>query len=335
MERGQEKQPKGHRDRDWKILELVRDFLLSWAQFKELYAKYQKGGLTFHEISRFIDDKDPYLPLFNLKETSHALFRYPGNDPCDDEERLLDLAIGSIFHEAMKVRENLYQLEVYRPRFIELSDKVHGDENLLEEFAKIGKRAERGLKDGLLEMKRLFEDIALRLKASLPKYIEDNPLFLRFLLQRLPLLRKTYGKKGLEDILRRLFPKGLGEAYRKGAEGLLESGQYEMAMDFLKKAFRHNGDERITLFFLYLYAKGVDAFLKNRYRSSLSSFKRAMEISKGVRGRSKYLERMGEICLKMGRELAEERREKLSKRALELAAQASKSAKGARRDAHL
>ncbi|RLG91321.1 hypothetical protein DRO34_04195 [Candidatus Bathyarchaeota archaeon] len=335
MEKDQGKQSKGHRDRDWKILELVRDFLLSWAQFKELYAKYQKGGLTFHEVSRFIDDKDPYLPLFNLKETSHALFRYPGNDPYDDEERLLDLAIGSIFHEAMKVRENLYQLEVYRPKFIELSDKVHGDEKLLEEFAKIGKRAERGLKDGLLEMKRLFEDTALRLKAFLPKYIKENPLFLRFFLQRLPLFRKTYGRKGLEELLRRLFPKGLSEAYRKGAEGLLESGQYEMAMDFLKRAFRYNGDKKNDLSFLYFYAKGVSAFLKNRYRASLFSLERAMDLSKGLKEKSKYLRMMGEICLKMGKELAEEKRERLSKRALDLAAQASKLSRGARRDAHL
>ena len=49
--------------------------------------------------------------LFRLKERCHALFR-GGEQPSEvvmRREALFDLAVGSLFHEAMKFRENLYQ----------------------------------------------------------------------------------------------------------------------------------------------------------------------------------------------------------------------------------
>ena len=53
-------------------------------------------------------------------------------------EALFDLAVGSLFHEAMKFRENFYQREVYGPRVRALRTESGAEnEALFREFEKI------------------------------------------------------------------------------------------------------------------------------------------------------------------------------------------------------
>ena len=70
--------------------------------------------MVFEDIEKFVGD-DASSILFRLKESCHAIFRPSGSDsrPEVAAGALLDLVVGSLFHEAMALRENLYQLESY------------------------------------------------------------------------------------------------------------------------------------------------------------------------------------------------------------------------------
>ena len=72
-------------------------------------------------------------------------------------EALFDLAVGSLFHEAMKLRENLYQREVYGPRVRALrSDAGEENEALFDEFEKMLGAVAQRLDEGLRESETLL-----------------------------------------------------------------------------------------------------------------------------------------------------------------------------------
>ena len=184
-------------------MEIVRDYLYSYIHFQTLYEKYKTHTLTFDDVEEFVTDKDPTVPLFNLKESCHMLFRYQEEEHCSDEEKLLDLAVGSIFHEAMKLRENLYQLEVYKPRYLQIQDSKETSDyerNLLQEFIKIGARTEKRLAESVKETKRLLRDTLNQLAHLLPRY-KNNHALMRFLLRNKEFMQQAFGqRKGLKII---------------------------------------------------------------------------------------------------------------------------------------
>ena len=194
-----EKETQGSRDRN--ILEMVRGLLLSEVAFREIYKKYKEGNLRFSDIGNWVDDKGQSL-LYNLKEQCHSIFRYMGKGPLQKNEWLLDLAIGSIFHEAMKLRENIYQLEVYRPKYLQYklkAGKSAYERDYLQQFERIISKAEQGVAEGMEETRSLFQDAMAQL-TDFFKGSARNAFLVRFLLEHLVLLRKVYGSQGAKKI---------------------------------------------------------------------------------------------------------------------------------------
>jgi tetratricopeptide (TPR) repeat protein len=307
--------------KNWLILEIVRDYFYSYIQFQSFYEKYKTNTLNFDEVEKFITDKDPSLPLFNLKESCHMLFRYQGEEQCSEEERLLDLAVGSIFHEAMKIRENLYLLEVYKPRYllqVQSSKEVSNNEKkLLQAMKKIGVRTEMRLHESITEIKRLFEDTLKQIANLLPLY-KDNPVLMRFLLRNKNLLQQTMGKRKGLKIISDIFPGGLGEAYYVEGKGYLESEHYDLAADFFNQALKYRF-QNFRLKGLYLYARSMDGYYKNRYQDTLRSINKLIPFADTLKDDKKYLKKVEEVCRKIGREYLEDKKRKLGQVALQLA----------------
>ena len=137
--------------RDRQILEIVRGLLLSEQAFQEILKKYEQGQLHFSDVGNWVDDKGQSL-LYNVKEQCHSLFRHVEMGSIRKKEWLLDLAIGSIFHEAMKLRENVYQLQVYRPKYLQYKMKAGKsayETDYLRQFERIMSKAEQGVTEGM------------------------------------------------------------------------------------------------------------------------------------------------------------------------------------------
>jgi hypothetical protein len=306
--------------KNWIILEIVRDYLYSYIHFQSIFAKYKAQTLSFDDVEKFVTDKDPTLPLFNLKESCHMLFRYQGEKDCIDEEKLLDLAVGSIFHEAMKIRENLYLIEVYKPRYqqIQSSQEVSDYEsNLLQEFIKIGLRTEKRLAESIMETKRLLNDTLKQLAHLLPRY-KHNPVLMRFLLRNKELLQRAFGKRKGLKVIADMFTGGLGEAYDVEGRGYLASEHYDLAAEFFSHALKYKIHDP-GLKGLYFYAHGMDGYYKNRYHDTLRSFHKLLPLVKALGDGKGYIEKVEEVCRKIGREYLEEKKRKLGHIALQLA----------------
>jgi tetratricopeptide (TPR) repeat protein len=312
---------KNHDKSNWVILEIIRDYLYSYINFQSFYEKYKKGALTFeNDVEKFINDKDTTLPLYSLKQSCHMFFRYQEGGEISDEEKLFDLAIGSIFHEAMKIRESLYMLQVYKPRFMQIgSDKVTSDHerHLLREFKKMGIRTERRLAESMSEVRRLFKETLEQLTGFLPRY-KDNPVLIRFLLRNKDLLQRAFGeRKGLK-IISDLFPGGLGEAYDVEGRSYLRSEHYDLATDFFRQALRYRPEDR-ELKVLYLFSRGMDGYFKNKYQETLRNFHRLLPLIGSLEDGGGYRQMAEEVCRKIGRAYLEDKKKKLGMIALQLA----------------
>jgi hypothetical protein len=306
--------------KNWIILEIVRDYLYSYIHFQSIFDQYKTQTLSFDDVEKFVTDKDPTLPLFNLKESCHMLFRYQGEKECSDEEKLLDLAVGSIFHEAMKIRENLYLIEVYKPRYLQIQNSQEASDhesNLLQEFIKIGLRTEKRLAESIMETKRLLHDTLKQLAHLLPRY-KNNPVLMRFLLRNKELLQRAFGKRKGLKVIADMFPGGLGEAYDVEGRGYLASEHYDLAAEFFSHALKYRTHDQ-GLTGLYFYARGMDGYYKNRYHDTLRSFHKLLPLIKALGDGKGYIEKVEEVCRKIGREYLEERKRKLGHVALQLA----------------
>jgi len=292
--------------RDRKILEMVKGLLLSEVSFQEVFKKYKEGILRFSDIGNWVDDKGQSL-LYNLKEQCHFIFRSVGKGPVQKNEWLLDLAIGSIFHEAMKLREDIYQIEVYRPKYLQFKrkgGKSGYEKDYLQHFERIISKAEQGVLDGMEETRSLFHDAMAQL-LDFFKENAKNPFLSRFLLEHQPLLRKVYGPKREKEVFALMFKKGLLDAYYLSGQSYLQSEHYDFSSLYFSKALKMNPHHRDLQFLLH-FSLGMNAYFKNDYSKAISHFEKVLQPRWKTKAKKEYLRKVEEVCHKISVELEEE-----------------------------
>jgi tetratricopeptide (TPR) repeat protein len=236
------------RERERKIVDIVHNFLVSFLFFRRLHEKFLQGSLRFSDWAEFVDDRGQSI-LFALKESCHALFRSQ-SEKATAKEQIFDLTIGSIFHLAMKMREDLYQLEIYGPQYDQWNSKEErspGGENLIRKFKAILARAESSVREGMEEIFTLSLDGLRQFQELLPLYC-DNGLLIRFFLEQRELLEKVFEEKSLVKILRSLCEADASKLYQLAGESYFASGFYRQAIEAFAQALEaHPADERIFL----------------------------------------------------------------------------------------
>lgn len=317
-----DKQKRLMRDRN--LLEIVRGLLHSQIAFQEIFKRYKEGRLRFSDIEGWVDDKGQ-SPLYNLKEQSHSLFRNRGKESFRKKEWLLDLVIGSIFHEAMKLRENIYQLEIYRPKYLKY--KLHIGKSAYErdysqQFERIISKAGQGVLLGVTEMRSLFHDAVEQL-IDLFKEKGHNPYLVRFLLEHRSLLQKVYGSQKGKEIFSLIFEGGLQEAYDRAGRSYLLSGHYDLSSSYFSKALEL-GPPHSELLFLLHFSLGMNAYYKNLHLQTLSFWRKLISPRLRKYFKKHYARQIEEVCHMIASDWNEEGKPKLAQKALSLADQAKK-----------
>jgi tetratricopeptide (TPR) repeat protein len=314
------------KNRNRNLLEMVRRLLLAEAAFQEIFRKYKEGKLRFSDIGSWVDERGQSL-LYNLKEQSHSLFRVGAKGPIHRNEWLLDLAIGSIFHEAMKLRENIYQMEVYRPRYLQFKSKMgktayEYERNYLQQFERIISRAEQGVQEGMEETRSLFKDAVEQL-IDFFKRNSQNPYLVRFLLEHQPLLQRIYGDRKVKEIFHLMFKKGLLDGYSLAGRSYLQSGHYDLASLYFSKALKIDPSDHELQFFMN-FSLGMKAYYKNAYSKTLSFFAKLIPLKLNKKLKRDYLRKAEEVCHRVSSELKEEGKVKTTARCRFLADQIKK-----------
>jgi tetratricopeptide (TPR) repeat protein len=249
------------------LVDILREFLTAHELLDQLAERYQRDELIFAELKEFVGDDEGSV-LYRLKEKCHALFR-PDPDSslvARPREALFDLAVGSLFHEAMKFREDFYQREVYGPRVRSLRAEAGDEANgLFHEFERILSAVSARLETGLIETQSLMDQSWGQLQVLLSEQPDDG-FVTRFLIERRETLEKL-GPPGLDALLA-LIHGNATAGYVVAGRSYLASGHYEAANRVLANALKCDGDPgEVTQ--LSAYAKGMSAYLAGDYAESL------------------------------------------------------------------
>ncbi len=253
------------RTEDAGLVQIVREFLRADRSLRALFARYRQGSLEWSEVQRLVGDDESSV-LFRLKERCHALFRT--RDPVDELQRvaLFDLAVGSLFHESMKLRENFYQLVVYAPKVEALRQRAGtGSEALFHEFGRILSASRARLAEAVEETEALLEQTRRQLRVLLEAY-RDNGLLTRSLLENAALAEEVLGEP-LDDLFQRIHGDATA-AYALASRSYLDSGYFVEAERALAEALARD-PERSDLRRAAAYAAGMSAYLRGRYAEAL------------------------------------------------------------------
>ncbi|MAG31417.1 MAG: hypothetical protein CL908_11085 [Deltaproteobacteria bacterium] len=246
---------------------LLREFLDAHAALSAVLMSDACEAIPFESVRELVGDDDRAV-LYRLKEKSHALFRSdaPGSHAVR-REALFDLTIGSLFHEAMTLRESLYQREVYAPRVAELSEYADEEsEALLDEFDRILERTLSRLTEVISEVRILLAQARGQLRRLLVEHSGER-VVARCLLSRRRQVDAAFpeGFVGLLELMHGGTVRGLIEA----ARAQLESAYFVEAAKTLHEAAAHSNAPRAELDQLRLYTQGMQAILDGDYPTSI------------------------------------------------------------------
>jgi hypothetical protein len=248
------------------LVDIVREFLLAHQLLRRMFERHRRGELRFDEVQALAGDTEASV-LFRLKERCHALFR--GGEVFGDA--LFDLAVGSLFHEAMKLRENFYQLAVYAPE-VEAARALAepGSEGLFEEFTRILAASRVRLAEAFAECEALLEQTRRQLFGLLAVH-RENGLVTRYLIENAALASDVLGEP-LDAFFARVHASPVA-AYALAARSYLESGYFDEARAALQEAASRDPG-RAELRRAADYAEGMSAYLHGRYEDALARLER-------------------------------------------------------------
>jgi len=234
--------------RDVFLRDLVQDFIEAKLYVDMLRAEHRTTAtLPYNMLDAWIGSEIKKSALWNLKDQCHNLFRNSGTKS-NLYEHLFDWTIGSIFHEAIKLKEDSYQMETYKPLLEQGIYKQNAElSRIVGDYFEVIENARKNLAEELERINHLFSKALLHLVEILPLH-RDNILLVRFLLDNTKKLsEKVFGKKTFNQIVHTMFPEGLASAYLCVAEKCIQSGWYRDATRYLKKVVKLDATNKKAL----------------------------------------------------------------------------------------
>jgi len=248
------------------LVEIVREFLAAHRLLRRVSERYRAGELAFAEVGELVGD-DERSVLFRLKERCHVLFR---GEPAESQigpAALFDLAVGSLFHEAMKFRENFYQRSAYGPKVRALRRAAVRDESgLLSEFEKLIGAAAVRIDESLQELDTLLGQTTAQFRILLAAHAREGSVA-RVVAARGRELAAVFGTSS-EALLAELYG-GAAAAWSLAGRSFLASGFFAEAASAFRESARLGqcapGDARLLHF-----AEGMAAYLEGRYAHTVA-----------------------------------------------------------------
>lgn len=255
------------------LVEIAREFLLSYRRTVEVAALHRSGDLTFDVVQRWVGDDDASA-LYRLKERCHGLIREEdGENGAVGRAALLDLTVGALFHEAMRFRENFYQREIYGPRVRRLRGDTPEEAELIREFDRIVAGASERLDEAIDETEALLLQ-ARRQFQGLLSANAGNGLVARLLAENAGHVALVFDG-GLEGLWSDVHGEA-AEGFALAARSYLDSGHFLEAGAAFRSA-RERGGERAPWVRLGEYAEAMDAYLNGDYGASVTALGRWLD----------------------------------------------------------
>jgi hypothetical protein len=252
----------GGNDAAVQFVGIVRDFLLGSRSLLRVAEAFRDGTLAFSDVEALVGDSADSV-LFRLKGRCHALFRGAGAGVAP--EAVFDIAVGALFHEAMKFRENFYQQAVYAPKLLSLESR--GDDaaaRLLDASRELLAGSKDRSEEVLRELTRWHRETTQQFETLVTTH-RDNAYVTRFLIEHRELAEEALGEP-LEVLLERFWGNP-ESAYRLAGRSFLEGGHFEDALMCFERASAEGDGGELDRW--RAYARGMTAYLASRFEDAV------------------------------------------------------------------
>ncbi len=266
--------------RDFFVRQVIDDFFAIKLSFQDTYLVYLEcrtpGSLAcsdlldelavenrrqlWDRLVRMVGDENDKGPLWQLKDLCHMV--WPEIDHVKDVSgSLFDWLIGSIFHETMKLKENIYLLNRYGPAACRIkdrsfdvghslqSDALLSPTNRLGNIIDVQDLISRAAVDAVNQMEQiafLFSHASYMMRLKMTA-LSDNSLIVRLLVEQEEMVRLLWGEE-VEDIFIDMFFGEAAEGFCAAGRSYLNGQWFAQALKMYQRALDVNPtcDEAIT-----------------------------------------------------------------------------------------
>jgi hypothetical protein len=221
--------------RERRVGQIVRDFFEAYLVSSRIGAHLRAGDLDFVRVKRFVSESEESA-LYRLKEECHALFRHDvdAGGPRQElqAEELFDLAVGGLFHEAMRFRESFYLTTIYGPRLDRMMEEGSASGTLATAFRRVFEAGHRRMLDSHEETQELLRQTREQLRILL-RQVPPGGVLARCLVEHRERTEEVF-ETALPTLLDELFGSAAA-AYELAVESLVEHGHYSHAAALLER----------------------------------------------------------------------------------------------------
>jgi hypothetical protein len=221
--------------RERRVAQIVRDFFEAYMLSDRIGEHLRAGDLDFTQVKRFVGE-DEESALYRLKEGCHALFRQDvdAGGPRQElqAEEFFDLAVGGLFHEAMRFREGYYLTTTYGPRLDRMMEEGTASGTLAAAFRRVFEAGHRRMVDSHEETQALLRETREQLRILL-RQAPPGGLLARCLVEQRSHTELVFGTE-LPTLLAEMFGSAAG-AYELAVESLVDHGHYSHAAALLER----------------------------------------------------------------------------------------------------
>jgi len=230
--------------------EFVRDLFKFFCQsceiLEEQFARFDKDDtITFEILKDIVGNEMDKGLLWRMKDTAHHVFR---NDPHSQlGGKFLDWAIGYIFHETIKLKEDAYQKQNYAPWFHKLNeeDLQESEKDITAQLFQVLNQTEESMRR---EIDRI-RFIMAKCRQLLPYYLHrysDNVLLARYIFSQNELVRSVFDGE-YSGLIRAIYVTEPERMYILACQSLRMGGWIDEANEALNKALEVNPTSKIVL----------------------------------------------------------------------------------------
>jgi hypothetical protein len=254
--------------RDFFVRQLYVDFFDLLRSFQDLYQVYlscrspEADGCSdlldrkneplrsriWEKLTAMVGTELEKGPLWQLKDLCHRLWPEQEHGYNLDGS-LIDWLVGSLFHEAMKLKENIYILNSYGPAAFRIGDPgagggsgEHGLEPAPPRLARIMDvkgLIRRIVVDVIRQMDQLaflFGQAGYMLRTMIPA-LAQNMLVVRFLVEQEDLVFELWGEKA-EDVFEEMFYGAPEQGFCSAGRSYLNGQWYDRALAMYTRAIQ-------------------------------------------------------------------------------------------------
>lgn len=223
------------------VKNMFKEFYETFSGVIKIYEHYiATQDVSFEEIDTLVGKEAEKGLLWRLKDGCHQLWR--NTDPEKELNGcLLDWVLGSVFHEAMKLKENIYMYQYYGP-LAENMKKRDGGGTVKFCGVECKRFMERTRKEIHRQMENLgfmFGRACYLLRTMLPDQAH-NDLLVRYLIEN-DHVGETLWSESLDDLLTEMFHSP-ETGYCAAAKSYCAGQWYERALQTYTSAVKVNPD---------------------------------------------------------------------------------------------